>query len=225
MVRTTLTFSISKYKTKDTQSGKMEYNLDATASQPLYLLKQSMLHVLSINLEYIFEPVFGSRETPRQKPATTISTMILVTEIIQDMIVFSWEEQSLFVPMTVRIGLSSRRTSQWESDAMGRLISGLSTSIDIFIVAQLPLSTIQLWFFTKYANNALYTNKAFKIIHFLLLKRRRFWNYGLDFLVFGDEDADQIGLVDFLVQGYPFTGLECDGYCKSLCHIMRLYSW
>jgi hypothetical protein len=117
------------------------------------------------------------------------------------------------------ISSSSRRQS-WISDSRrtGRV---KDRGDDIYILSHLPLSNLFYWFIHSMQHNSLYSNKMYNLVYFCLLKRQRYWNYGLDLLVYGDAAAGVNGMVDELCRAYPYTGLECAVYCRLLCNVLR----
>jgi hypothetical protein len=117
---------------------------------------------------------------------------------------------------------SSRRAS-WISDT-GKPGAVRDRGGDIYIISHIPLSNLCYWFLHSLKHNSLYSNKMYSLMYFCLLKRRRYWNYGVDLLIYGDESAGVNGLVDELCMAYPFIGYECAVYCRLLCNVLR-YSY
>lgn len=237
--------SFNKFKTKTEVPSKLQENDSVTTAQPLYLLKQAILNALSVNIDTLSRIAFGSPDAffPERPPVPT-SILITLFELILEMVLFAWEEFDLdpdaFVKsedsMEFGSGIVSRsrllaspsrpqsRKKSWVSES--KLSPSASNRVrdrghDIYILCHLPLSNICYWFFHTMQHVSLYSNKVYCLLYFCLLKRRRYWNYGLDLLIYGDRTAGINGLVDELCMPYPYSGMECGVFCKLICNVVR----
>jgi hypothetical protein len=186
-----------------------------------------------------------------ERPSVPTSVLIYFLEVVLEMMMFSWEEfsnspdgskTSIMNMLTIKSGecstenitkssgtrLNNDQANSVQSSRRGSWTSNVRSptrvndrGADIYILAHIPLSNLNYWFMYSLQHNSLYSNKMYSLVCFCILKRRRYWNYGLDLLIYGDASAGVNGLVDELCKAYPFVGLECAVYCRLLCNVLR----